>query len=64
MTARAQQAVELRRAPSSARLEPATCPVCEVPTTNVIGRVSLRLVFRCDSCKVIFYRGLYRSGRP
>jgi tRNA(Ile2) C34 agmatinyltransferase TiaS len=34
----------------------AVCPNCESRTVAVIGRLGLRLVFRCDRCRVRFHR--------
>lgn len=36
--------------------EHAVCPGCENRTARVIGRLGLRLVFRCDRCRVRFHR--------
>jgi hypothetical protein len=36
--------------------EAATCPQCSSRITNVLGRLGLRLVFRCDHCRVQFFR--------
>jgi hypothetical protein len=36
--------------------EAATCPQCSSRITNVLGRMGLRLVFRCDRCRVQFFR--------
>jgi transposase len=34
----------------------ATCPNCENRHAGVIGRLGLRLVFRCEKCRVRFHR--------
>ena len=34
----------------------ATCPNCEDRNAGVIGRLGLRLVFRCEHCRVRFHR--------
>jgi tRNA(Ile2) C34 agmatinyltransferase TiaS len=36
--------------------EAATCPQCSSRITEVRGRMGLRLVFRCDRCRVQFFR--------
>ena len=36
--------------------EAATCPQCSSRITEVLGRMGLRLVFRCDRCRVQFFR--------
>jgi hypothetical protein len=37
--------------------EIAECPdCCRRDTTTVLGRLGLRLVFRCERCKVRFFR--------
>jgi|GEM_PF-1565966 len=36
--------------------EAATCPQCGSHITQVLGRMGLRLVFRCDKCLVRFFR--------
>lgn len=36
--------------------EAATCPQCSSRITQVLGRMGLRLVFRCDRCRVQFFR--------
>jgi hypothetical protein len=46
----------LRAVPSDMREERARCPVCEDRNSGVIGRLGLRLVFRCERCRVRFYR--------
>ena len=34
----------------------ACCPACERSDVAAIGRIGLRLVFRCESCHVNFFR--------
>lgn len=46
----------LRDVPDAMGQERARCPVCEDRNSGVIGRLGLRLVFRCESCRVRFYR--------
>ncbi|MBV9099422.1 MAG: hypothetical protein JOZ46_12050 [Candidatus Dormibacteraeota bacterium] len=46
----------LKDVPSNFAEEHATCPNCESRTPGVIGRLGLRLVFRCDRCRVRFHR--------
>jgi hypothetical protein len=36
--------------------EAASCPQCGSKVTQVLGRMGLRLVFRCDKCLVRFFR--------
>ena len=36
--------------------EAASCPQCGSRVTHVLGRMGLRLVFRCDKCLVRFFR--------
>ena len=36
--------------------EAATCPSCSSRITEVLGRMGLRLVFRCEHCRVQFFR--------
>ena len=36
--------------------ESASCPQCGSRLTKVLGRIGLRLVFRCDKCLVRFFR--------
>jgi hypothetical protein len=36
--------------------EAASCPQCGSRVTQVLGRMGLRLVFRCDKCLVRFFR--------
>jgi hypothetical protein len=38
------------------RSEAATCPQCGSRITQVLGRMGMRLVFRCDKCLVRFFR--------
>ncbi|HAW11600.1 MAG: hypothetical protein ABSC16_08365 [Candidatus Dormibacteria bacterium] len=46
----------LRRVPVDLVDERARCPVCDERDSGVIGRLGLRLVFRCERCRVRFYR--------
>ena len=46
----------LRPVPRPLAEERARCPVCEDGNPGVIGRLGLRLVFRCERCRVRFYR--------
>ncbi|MGA8014784.1 MAG: hypothetical protein WCB85_02565 [Candidatus Dormiibacterota bacterium] len=46
----------LREVPMTLAEERARCPVCEDRNSGVIGRLGLRLVFRCERCRVRFYR--------
>ena len=46
----------LKDVPTQYAEEHAVCPNCENRQTYVIGRLGLRLVFRCDRCRVRFHR--------
>jgi len=46
----------LRRVPVQFAGQQATCPNCQNRDAFVIGRLGLRLVFRCGSCRVRFHR--------
>jgi DNA-directed RNA polymerase subunit RPC12/RpoP len=46
----------LKDVPQPMVQEHATCPNCESRNAGVIGRLGLRLVFRCDRCRVRFHR--------
>jgi tRNA(Ile2) C34 agmatinyltransferase TiaS len=46
----------LKLVPSAYEREQAMCPNCEKRDAGVIGRLGLRLVFRCDRCRVRFHR--------
>ena len=46
----------LRKVPDGLAGERARCPVCDERDSGVIGRLGLRLVFRCEHCRVRFYR--------
>ena len=46
----------LRTVPDNLVDERARCPNCERTHAGVIGRLGLRLVFRCEECRVRFYR--------
>ena len=46
----------LKDVPTQFEQERAVCPNCEDRKSSVIGRLGLRLVFRCARCRVRFYR--------
>lgn len=46
----------LKAAPPELDQEQAICPNCEDRQAGVIGRLGLRLVFRCPRCRVRFHR--------
>jgi hypothetical protein len=48
--------LDLKPVLESHRGEAATCPQCGSRITQVLGRMGLRLVFRCDKCLVRFFR--------
>jgi len=46
----------LKDVPQQFAAEHAVCPNCQDRGAGVIGRLGLRLVFRCESCRVRFHR--------
>ncbi|MGH7685296.1 MAG: hypothetical protein ACREN2_00520 [Candidatus Dormibacteria bacterium] len=46
----------LKVVPTEFEDERAVCPSCDNRAAHVIGRLGLRLVFRCDRCRVRFHR--------
>ena len=62
---RAYKRVELalQPAPMPYLLERAACPKCSDNEAGVVGRLGLRLVFRCDKCDVRFHRSAHAGGR-
>ena len=46
----------LKEVPTEFEAANAVCPNCESRNAGVIGRLGLRLVFRCDRCRVRFHR--------
>jgi tRNA(Ile2) C34 agmatinyltransferase TiaS len=46
----------LKDVPTQFTDEHAVCPNCENRQASVIGRLGLRLVFRCERCRVRFHR--------
>lgn len=46
----------LRSVPDTFAEQHATCPNCQDRSANVIGRLGLRLVFKCERCRVRFHR--------
>lgn len=46
----------LRDVPGDYAAQQATCPSCHSRSAGVIGRLGLRLVFKCDRCRVRFHR--------
>lgn len=46
----------LQTAPMPYVLEQAECPQCLADGAAVVGRLGLRLVFRCEQCGVRFHR--------
>jgi len=47
----------LRPVPGEFAAQQAMCPNCRTNGAHVIGRLGLRLVFRCARCRVRFHRG-------
>jgi len=52
----------LRQVPAALATEEATCPNCNDRHAGVVGRMGLRLVFRCGRCLVRFHRIAPTSG--
>lgn len=46
----------LQAVPAQFATENAICPNCQNRAAFVIGRLGLRLVFRCGDCRVRFHR--------
>jgi len=46
----------LKDVPSEFADERAVCPNCQNGEASTIGRLGLRLVFRCQRCRVRFHR--------
>jgi tRNA(Ile2) C34 agmatinyltransferase TiaS len=46
----------LKEVPRQFVAEHAMCPNCRDRQAGVIGRLGLRLVFRCERCRVRFHR--------
>jgi len=46
----------LRSVPGDLASQHAICPNCQNRDAGVIGRLGLRLVFRCERCRVRFHR--------
>jgi DNA-directed RNA polymerase subunit RPC12/RpoP len=46
----------LKSIPEMATSVPVRCPRCECQDASVLGRLSLRLVFRCSNCRARFFR--------
>ena len=46
----------LKNVPTQFEAEHATCPNCQNLNAGVIGRLGLRLVFKCERCRVRFHR--------
>jgi len=42
--------------PQAMLQEAAQCPQCDSRFTEVLGRMGLRLLFRCERCRVRFFR--------
>ena len=52
----------LRSVPAVLATEQATCPNCNDRHAGVVGRMGLRLVFRCGRCMVRFHRTAASAG--
>jgi transposase-like protein len=54
--------LKLRAVPEEMQSERAACPQCREHDVRVMGRLGLRLVFRCDHCRVQFHRNPSQVG--
>lgn len=52
----------LKEVPTEFAEEHAICPNCLDREAGVIGRLGLRLVFRCQRCRVRFHRQTAMAG--
>ncbi len=52
----------LKDVPTEFATEHAICPNCLDREAGVIGRLGLRLVFRCQRCRVRFHRQTAMAG--
>ena len=52
----------LRSVPDEMQRETAPCPQCRENDGRVMGRLGLRLVFRCERCRVQFHRNPSQAG--
>ena len=52
----------LRSVPEQMQKETAPCPQCREHDVQVMGRLGLRLVFRCEHCRVNFHRVPSQAG--
>ena len=52
----------LKDVPTEFAAERAVCPNCLHREAGVIGRLGLRLVFKCPSCRVRFHRPTTVAG--
>jgi hypothetical protein len=48
--------LDAKPVPEALLQEAATCPQCDSGLTEVLGRMGLRLLFRCGQCRVRFFR--------
>ncbi|HVC05786.1 MAG TPA: hypothetical protein VND88_14010 [Candidatus Acidoferrales bacterium] len=48
--------LDLKPVPEAHLTEAASCPQCGSRVTQVLGRMGLRIVFRCEKCLVRFFR--------
>jgi hypothetical protein len=57
MSRRYQRAVlAIKAVPAPLMQANATCPTCGRSSSSVLGRIGLRLVFRCSDCHIEFFR--------
>ena len=54
--------LNVRSVPEEMKAETAPCPQCREQDVHVLGRLGLRLVFRCDRCRVQFHRSPSQAG--
>lgn len=52
----------LKAVPAELSAEQAVCPNCLDREAGVIGRLGLRLVFKCERCRVRFHRPTAMAG--
>jgi ribosomal protein L37AE/L43A len=54
--------LKVQPVPVQMQAERAPCPQCREHDVRVLGRIGLRLVFRCDRCRVQFHRAASHAG--
>ncbi len=56
--------LDAKPVPRTMLQEVAKCPQCDSRFTEVLGRIGLRLLFRCERCRVRFFRQSNPVGAP